>query len=192
MNMRLSAAVGLVLWFVISVACAHVQDDDRASDLDHTPKFAGEVSTNGTSCLDYVEFEGHEDVAQSVLWACEQFSEARGISQAEIRDALRGTRIEVMEGRTRPPCSQYAPGCAFIYDGRADVYVERRRWSRFLPNAIYRLLLVRLEPDRPVDEHNERLLELGLCKTGFACGQFYPPCPNIPDGGRADCDSILR
>lgn len=184
--------MSFIIWFVISVGCAHPQDDGEPSNLNGTTKFAGAITTNGQSCLDYVEFEGHDDIAQSVLWACEQFSEAQGVSQSEIRDALRGTRIEVMEGRTGPPCSQTAPGCAFIYDGRAEVYVERRRWNRFLPNVLYRLLLVRLEPDRPVEEHNERLLELGLCKTSFACGQFFAPCPNTPDGGRTDCDSILR
>ncbi len=161
-------AVVLLLLLFIAGACAHAPPDNR--------------------CDEVVTINGPDDAGVAIARACQRFAESTGATQHEIRRALHNTRVLVMQWPHRPPC-QGSPGCAQIMRDRAHVYVSRDDWRRYLSHEIYHILLVRLEPDIPVEDHHRRMRELSLCTNGV-CGGFHPPCRGL-SGGLKRCNSML-
>lgn len=161
-------AVVLLLCVFLMAACAHPVPENR--------------------CDDVVEIRGPDDAYVTVARACERFAESTGVTTDEMRKALQNTQVLVMEWPHRPPCDG-SPGCAQIMSNRAHVYVSRDEWRRYLSHEIYHILLVRLEPDLPVEDHHRRMRELSLCTNGV-CGGFHPPCRGL-SGGMVQCNSLL-
>lgn len=143
-----------------------------------------------TRCDDVVDIVGPDDAAVTIARACEQFADSSGISPNEVRRALRGTRVEVMEWRREPPCER-APGCVYLGAEAAKIYVGRTHWRHYLSHEIYHVLLARLEPNLPAHRHHFRMRNLKLCGANGGCGHVPPMCRGAT-GGWYDCDSALR
>lgn len=142
------------------------------------------------SCHQVMRIQGARAAPRVIDAACLNFTRAAGVPHREVVGALEGTNIEIMPGRQPAPC-EGAPACATLGGNSIEIHVVRRSWHRYLANVIYRVLLVRFEPDVPVEGHNERLRELALCQNTRSCGAFHPLCPELPDGGRIQCDSLF-